>query len=93
MSRMEYNKGKLVPTNRKVSEMSEEEVDALYDTGEYAEINGMVYKVEWESRGEELYSIERASENENGSIDFETYHYNGGGHWTEVVESALKNGS
>ena len=44
MSRMEYNKGKLVPTNRKVSEMSEEEVDALYDTDEYAEINGMVIK-------------------------------------------------
>ena len=72
MSRMEYNKGKLVPTNLKVSEMSEEEVDVLYDTDEYAEINGEVYKVEWESRGEELYSIEKAHKNEDGSINFET---------------------
>ena len=88
---MEYNKGKLIPTGRKVSEMSEEEVDVLYDTDEYAEINGEVYKVEWAARGEELYSIENANKNEDGSIDFETYHYNGGGHWTEVVESALKN--
>ena len=33
--------------------------------------------------------LKLARVNEDGSIDFHTYHYNGGGHWTEVVEEAL----
>lgn len=53
-------------------------------------INGKWYKVEFEIKRGELYGFAEAKENEDGSINFNTYHYNGGGHWTEVVEGALK---
>lgn len=92
MSDMEYNKGRLIPTGVSVKDMSEEEQDNLYDDDGIAVVNGLVYKVEWEARKEDLYELARANINDDGSIDFETYHYNGGGHWTEVVESALKHG-
>jgi len=92
MSRMEYNKGKLIPVNINVGSLDWEELDELLEQDIHI-IDGVAYSVEWEAQGEELYSIEKATRNENGTIDFETYHYNGGGHWTEVVESALKNGS
>lgn len=92
MSDMEYNKGKLIPTGVSTKDMSEEERDELYDDDSVAIVNGLVYKVEWEARREDLYELARANVNEDGSIDFETYHYNGGGCWTEVVESALKHG-
>lgn len=54
-------------------------------------IKGKWYKAEFEIRRGELDYIAEAKENEDGSIDFHTYHYNGGGHWTEVVEEALNN--
>lgn len=92
MSEMEYNKGKLIPTGVSTKDMSEEERDDLYDDDSVAVVNGLVYKVEWEARREDLYHLARANVNEDGSIDFETYHYNGGAYWTEVVESALKHG-
>lgn len=93
MSDMEYNKGKLIPTGVSTEGMSEEERDDLYEDDSVAVVNGLVYKVEWEARQEDLYHLARANVNEDGSIDFETYHYNGGAYWTEVVESALKNGN
>lgn len=34
--------------------------------------------------------IANADVQDNGDIHFETYHYNGGAHWTEVVEGALR---
>ena len=52
-------------------------------------INNKFYKVKWEIQRGEMYGFERATKNSDGTIDFETYHYNGGGHWTECVESAL----
>jgi succinate dehydrogenase/fumarate reductase flavoprotein subunit len=91
MSDMEYNKGKLIQTGIDLEQMSEEDIDDLYEQDIYI-IDGEAYKVEWEHRREDLYEIARAKVNEDGTIDFETYHYNGGGHWTEVVESALNNG-
>lgn len=53
-------------------------------------VNGKYYKAEFEIRRGELYGFAEAVSNEDGSIDFNTYHYNGGAHWTEVVEEALK---
>lgn len=55
-----------------------------------AKIAGKWYKVQFEIKSGELYGFAEAEENEDGSIDFNTFHYNGGGHWTEVVEGALK---
>lgn len=48
------------------------------------------YKIEWEIRCGELYHFAHVDENKDGSISFNTYHYNGSGHWTEVVEGALR---
>ena len=53
-------------------------------------IDGEIYSVEWEIKRGELYDFAYVDEHEDGSISFNTWHYNGGGHWTEVVEEALK---
>jgi hypothetical protein len=49
-----------------------------------------VYSVEWEiKRGTSCPEFADVKVNEDGSIDFHTYHYNGGGHWSEIVEDEL----
>lgn len=57
-----------------------------------AKVGGGWYKVEFEIEGVELDGFAEASVNRDGSIDFNTCHYNRGGHWAEVVERALENG-
>lgn len=105
MSQMEYNKGKLVLETRPVEEVAEDVVtllpkwytskvdyfkdDAIYDSN-YTYINGKLYRIEWEIRNGELDWLRNVHVEDNGDINFETYHYNGGGHWTEIVESCLK---
>lgn len=51
------------------------------------------FKVQWEVQRGDLYGFAYVDRNEDGSISFNTYHYNGGAHWTEVVEEALINAS
>tara|TARA_R110000744_G_C19371770_1_gene563195 strand:- start:54542 stop:54874 length:333 start_codon:yes stop_codon:yes gene_type:complete len=53
------------------------------------EVNGSWYKVEFEIERGDIDGFAEAKLNQDGTIDFNTYHYNGGGHWTEVVEGAL----
>lgn len=88
MSDMEHNKGKLIPTGKKFQILTWEDHEYL-EENDLVLIEGNEYKVEWEIRRGDLYGFERATKNSDGTIDFETYHYNGGGHWTECVESAL----
>ena len=90
MSDMEHNKGRLIPTGIDLELYDEDSRDDIEDNG-LVIIDGEVYSVEWEIRRGELYGFERADVNSDGSIDFETYHYNGGAHWTELIEDALKN--
>ena len=48
------------------------------------------YEVIWEVKGEnDIPEYAEAFKHDDGSIEFHTYHYNGGAHWTEVVEGAL----
>lgn len=57
----------------------------------YALVKGKFYKVRWEVEAEdpdEGYAL--VDVNTDGSINFHTCHYNGGGDWTEVVESMLE---
>lgn len=61
-----------------------------YFHNEYVEIGDQWYKVDFKIKKADCYGIEYAKTLDDGSIDFLTYHYNGGGHWTEIVESALK---
>lgn len=89
MSSMEYNKGILIPTNIDLENYSEDDIETLCENGIYV-IDGEAYKVQWIKRSEEPPAVLNVTENEDGSISFETYHYNGGAHWTEVVEEGLR---
>jgi len=63
-----------------------------YDEG-LVRIGNKWYKVEFEIERGEIYGFAHAKKGEDGVIEFDTYHYNGGGHWTEVVENALERNS
>jgi hypothetical protein len=52
-------------------------------------VKGKWYKAVFNVKRGDLDCFAEATENPDGTIDFSTYHYNGGGHWTEVVEGAL----
>lgn len=109
MSKMEHNKGKLIPFNlteeiAKIlvegngeslepefsSYLEQLETDYTWYDEDIVFMSGNYYKVEFEIKRGELYDFAEAKQNDDGSIDFNTYHYNGGAHWTEVVERALK---
>lgn len=53
-------------------------------------IDNKYYKVSFEVEGEEYYDPTRIAVSDDGAISFLTYHYNGGGHWTEVIEHELE---
>lgn len=89
MSEMEYNKGKLIPTGIDTELFDDDAFDQYMENG-YEVIDGEIYEVKWETRRGELYDFCNVKENDDGSIEFETYHHNGGGHWTELVEKKLK---
>lgn len=95
MSQMEYNKGTL-------REVSWEYITRLYED---ADPDDLPYTTEemFERIGGKYYEVEflvRRGDLENdfcnldvrcyGEIDFETYHYNGGAHWTEIVGDEIK---
>ena len=89
MSEVERNKGKLIPTGIDTELFNEEDFDNLFENG-FVEINGEIYEVQWEVKRDTCSDyFADVTENPDGSIDFHTMHYNGGGHWTEVVEEAL----
>ena len=52
-------------------------------------VRGKWYKAEFQVRRRYIDYLAEATAQPDGTIDFTTYHYNGGGHWTEVVEEAL----
>lgn len=66
------------------------ESDYTWYDDDLAYVGDKYYKAQFEIQRGELYGFAEAVANEDGSIDFNTYHYNGGAHWTEVVERALK---
>lgn len=72
------------------SYLEQVEEDYTWFDEDLCKINGKWYKSVFEIKSGELYGFAEAKVNEDGSIDFNTYHYNGGAHWTEVVERALK---
>ena len=89
MSDYERNKGKLIPVGVDTEHFTDEDFEAYVENG-FAFIDGEVYEVQWEvERANDVPEFADVHVNEDGSIDFHTYHYNGGGHWTEVIEDAL----
>lgn len=93
MSEMERNKGKLIPTTDHITIESfdgeDEWRDYLYDNG-LMYIHGVVYRVEYEIKRGDCYGFSEVTKNDDGSIDFHTMHYNGGGCLEEVLEDALE---
>lgn len=89
MSSMERNKGKLIPTNIDLENYSDDDIYNLYDNGMLI-IDGEVYEVQYKVKAE-TDSVDFADVvvNPDGTIDFHTYHYNGGAGLSEVIESAL----
>lgn len=100
---MERNKGRLFPVGEDVALLAERVVPKLYeyydnkleqfkdDPGEYGYtfMNGKLYEVEWDIEGGDDCGFADVVE-EDGVISFHTLHYNGGAHWTEVVEAELE---
>ena len=90
MSDYERNKGKLIPTGIDTEGFSEDDYDTYVENG-FAVIDGEIYEVEWEVMREAgEYTFQEVVENQDGTINFHTYHYNGGAHWTEIIEGELK---
>ena len=94
MSTVERNKGRLIPVTledwiKYFPEASCEDLE--WDTkGNYVRIGDDFYKIVWEIKKElDCSDFADVVENIDGSINFHTLHYNGGAHWTEVIEQAL----
>lgn len=89
MSDYERNKGKLIPQFIDTEHFSEYCFETYTENG-FVVIDQEIYKVEWEKRVRDCIEFADVSVDENtGVISFHTLHYNGGAHWTEVVEDAL----
>lgn len=60
----------------------------FYDE-KYQVINNKVYLVDFEIRRGDLDQISNVQQVSPVEYKFETYHYNGGGHWTDLVSREL----
>jgi hypothetical protein len=91
MSTVERNKGVLIATDIDTEHFTEEDFETYSENG-FVIIDNEIYEVQWEVQRETDcdYFVDVEVNKETGSIYFHTMHYNGGAHWTEVVERALK---
>lgn len=89
MSETEINKGLLVP-HPSQSELTQEEITELLDDSDgWMMINDVLYSVEFEIERQTDPYFSQTSRNSDGSINFFTMHYNGGGSLQEVIEESL----
>lgn len=92
MSDYERNKGKLIPVGVDTEYFTDEDFEAYTGNG-FEVIDGEVYEVQWEVKGDtDTPEFADVRVNKDGSIDFHTYHYNGGAYWTEIIEDVIKDG-
>lgn len=95
MSDMERNKGKLIPLTKIEIEQDCPNIadwdDLEWETdAKYIKIGEQYYQAVWEVYSDtDSTSFADVTENEDGTISFHTYHYNGGAHWSELVEEEL----
>ena len=86
MSDMELNKGTLTPFTDEITE------DMLDDPEEFGllYIKNRMYRSSFTIRGETTgEGFAQVTVNEDESIDFFTYHYNGGAGLSEVIEDTI----
>ena len=86
MSYTERNKGRLFPIDN--STLTEEQKEDPRDHG-LLDINGVLYRVEYEIERDDVLDFAEVTVNPDGTVDFHTMHYNGGGSLSEVIESRL----
>jgi len=94
MSQMEYNKGTLVETELvdilvQYPEADPDDLEWTTDQ-EFVKIADRYFFVKFDNKRDELEEINNLTDEGLGVYKFETYHYNGGAHWTELVEKKLK---
>lgn len=94
MSEMEHNKGTLLEVTWEAIALAypEADPDDLEWTTEenFVCIGDKFYHVKFEVKRGDLDYINNLTDLGLGLYEFETYHYNGGAHWTELVEKKLK---
>lgn len=89
MSTVERNKGVLIPQNIDTEHFTEDDFEMYCENG-FIVIDGEIYSVQWEVKREtDCDYFADVHYDKVGNIHFHTMHYNGGGHWLEVVEDAL----
>ena len=87
MSNMETNQGKLIPYRGEF--ITEDMIDDPYEY-DLMRINDKFYHITWTVKAqsnEEGFAF--VTENADGSIDFHTFHYNGGGCVSEVIQDEI----
>ena len=89
MSQTVLNKGRLIP----ITGDEYNKYDENYKCGTHIKIDGQGYKIELEIDDGDVNEYSNIVENEDGSINFLTIHYNGGGHWTEFIEDFIEDKS
>lgn len=88
MSEMERNKGVLIPEHIDTEDYAEDDFDTLQENG-FMVIDGEVYSVKYEVEDEQdCYGFADVTVKDDGTVEFHTYHYNGGGSLEEVIEGA-----
>lgn len=88
MSDMEYNKGVLEPSGIDTELFDQEAFEDAEDMG-LVRIHDELYIPHWEVKRGELNCMNNTKVDDAGFIHFETYHYNGGAHWKELVEEKV----
>jgi len=75
MSEMERNKGKLISVSVDTENFTDEDYDTYRENG-FMVIDGEIFEVEWEVKGDTDPVLYEVIDNPDGTIDFHTHHYN-----------------
>lgn len=89
MSEMERNKGKLIPVSVDTENFTEEDYDTYRENG-FMVIDGEIFEVEWEIKGDtRCFGLAEVIDNPDGTIDFQTHHYNGISDVEDIIQREL----
>lgn len=88
MSEVEAMRQAMIDNGKEVPECEWELEDEFYDLRTYEWCNGQMYRLD--AKKLDPYGFVEGKMNDDGSIDFVLYWYNGGGCRSEVLESAIK---
>lgn len=85
MSEMQYSKGTLTPLGIDLGDMSEEDINNLWEHDIFI-LFEEAYKADFDVRNCWKPTIVNVEESSDGRVSFEVYHH---AHWTDVVENAI----